>query len=289
MFYVYRFLDKDLKVIYIGRTVDIKARMTQHFGKGGHLPKECYDSVHRVDFLEFKTKNDMKIKELYYIGKYRPMYNTVDNHAVSFEMNELQDVWVTYSKEDIGKRLFGDSDELSKKQDFITHLKLENQELEKQLRLLKQGVFLELEKSRNQVKTLKKELSFLKQEKEMALESLRDMKQKIVLLNPFKKDSRLVSYERMVDLLVREPDMVGLRVVEGEVTTMLKLAGLEVHALTGLNTSKQHTIVLDSPNPKREMKDAFNPDILRFEEVSEAYTCDHWKPTFKYKPYKKGA
>lgn len=98
MFYVYRFINQENQIIYVGRTVNITTRMSAHFGKSGHLPVDCYKSVARIDYLSVKTKNDMKIKELYYISKYKPKYNTADMHDTSLSLNELEDAWVVYEK-----------------------------------------------------------------------------------------------------------------------------------------------------------------------------------------------
>lgn len=95
---MYRFLNEDFEVIYVGRTVNLNNRMRQHFGgKKGHLPVDCYKAVSRVDYLELNSKADMNIVELYFIGKYRPMYNTKDNTSnVSLEINELKYAWLKY-------------------------------------------------------------------------------------------------------------------------------------------------------------------------------------------------
>ena len=41
MYYVYRFLDKDNEIIYVGKTYNLETRLKTHFGKKGHLPEEC--------------------------------------------------------------------------------------------------------------------------------------------------------------------------------------------------------------------------------------------------------
>ena len=50
--YVYRFLNSEGKIIYIGKTVNIKNRMQQHFSKG-HLPAECYRNVARIEYKKY--------------------------------------------------------------------------------------------------------------------------------------------------------------------------------------------------------------------------------------------
>lgn len=97
MYYVYRFLNSNHEVIYVGRTNNLKGRMSSHFGKAGHLPTDCYKAVTRVDYLEMENRVDMSIVELYFIGKYRPIYNVRDNCSdVSVEINELKYPWLKF-------------------------------------------------------------------------------------------------------------------------------------------------------------------------------------------------
>ena len=74
MSYVYRFIDGKGNIIYIGKTVNMDNRMQSHFTKG-HLPKECYRAVAKIEYLKYKTESDSLIMETYYITKYSPKYN----------------------------------------------------------------------------------------------------------------------------------------------------------------------------------------------------------------------
>mgnify|MGYP004684836017 FL=1 len=74
MAYTYRFIDRYGNVIYIGKTVNMDLRMQSHFNKG-HLPKECYNAVCRIEYQKHKTESDALIMETYYITKYSPKYN----------------------------------------------------------------------------------------------------------------------------------------------------------------------------------------------------------------------
>lgn len=74
MAFVYRFIDDRERVIYYGKTIDLDSRIHNHFTKG-HLPKECYDSVARIEYQKYKTESDALIMETYYITKYNPKYN----------------------------------------------------------------------------------------------------------------------------------------------------------------------------------------------------------------------
>ena len=73
--YIYRFIDCDNNIIYIGKTSQaLDKRISQHFTKG-HLPKECYSSIARIEYQKYKTESDALIMETYYITKDNPKYN----------------------------------------------------------------------------------------------------------------------------------------------------------------------------------------------------------------------
>lgn len=153
MFYVYRFLNKNFEVIYVGRTVNIKKRMSQHFTKG-HLPSECYKQVARIDYLELETKADMNIVELYFIGKYRPEFNVRDNHSdTSLELNEDKYAWVKYETEK-SRRWVEDSlakSEVTWAREVITELEQHVRDLE--FKLLRKDI--ELADSKESLKMAK--------------------------------------------------------------------------------------------------------------------------------------
>lgn len=78
MSYVYRFIDKDYRCLYVGFSdrENIYARMGDHFSSKGHLPKECYDSVARIDYKEYPNRSWGLRAETLYIHEYNPKYNT---------------------------------------------------------------------------------------------------------------------------------------------------------------------------------------------------------------------
>lgn len=88
---VYRFLNKNNEVIYIGKAKDLKNRLNGHT----HLPKECYEERVKVEFVNFETEDDMDFAERYYIPKYKPKYNTMMNERMlSININEFDNaVW----------------------------------------------------------------------------------------------------------------------------------------------------------------------------------------------------
>lgn len=75
-FYVYKFLNKYNEILYIGKTIDIKDRMYTHFGSNGHLGKDKYSQVYKIEYIECDNNADMSVKEIYFINKYKPPFNT---------------------------------------------------------------------------------------------------------------------------------------------------------------------------------------------------------------------
>ena len=95
MAYVYRFIDIRGNVIYYGKTLDMQNRMKNHFTKG-HLPKECYQSVAKIEYQKYKTESDALIMETYFITKYSPKYNKLgkSRDVPTIKLDEKE--WKTY-------------------------------------------------------------------------------------------------------------------------------------------------------------------------------------------------
>lgn len=94
---VYRFLDKSLNIIYIGRAEDLEKRIKFH----DHLPKKCYDERYLIEYVEFPTYDDAKIVERILISKIKPKYNTeFKNNTITLTVLELSNLkwkkWKVY-------------------------------------------------------------------------------------------------------------------------------------------------------------------------------------------------
>lgn len=72
---IYRFLNKDNEILYIGKSKNLKIRINNHFSKQGHLPKKCYEDVYKIEFMIIFSTLFMDLKEIYFINKYKPKYN----------------------------------------------------------------------------------------------------------------------------------------------------------------------------------------------------------------------
>lgn len=97
-YYVYKFLDTNNNIIYIGQTNNIRRRIEQeHFTSMGHLTQECYKNTNKVEYVELNNGDEMNIYERYLINIYNPKYNKALNNKsrFSFELPELD--WKTYT------------------------------------------------------------------------------------------------------------------------------------------------------------------------------------------------
>ena len=73
----YRFLDTLENVIYVGSAKNIQRRLNSHFGgKQGHLGKEAYNQVARVEVCKCADYPTALALEQVLISKYRPRCNT---------------------------------------------------------------------------------------------------------------------------------------------------------------------------------------------------------------------
>lgn len=68
---VYRFLNINNEIIYVGKSIGIRQRLKNH----KHLPKECYEETKKIEVVFLPTQKDMNLAEIYYISKFSPKYN----------------------------------------------------------------------------------------------------------------------------------------------------------------------------------------------------------------------
>lgn len=74
-FYVYEMFNSECELLYIGKTTNIKNRMTQHFSKEMMATQPWKSEVLYIDYFELETRIEMDILELYLIAMKNPKYN----------------------------------------------------------------------------------------------------------------------------------------------------------------------------------------------------------------------
>lgn len=98
--YIYKFIDKNNRTLYIGKCVNMEKRMKSHFSKSSHLKKQgmgdIYDKIQRIEYLECETEYDALHKELEYITYYKPKYNTISKIKQIIETPKDLNRWKVY-------------------------------------------------------------------------------------------------------------------------------------------------------------------------------------------------
>ena len=85
---VYRFIDTNGEIIYVGKAENLLNRLNGH----KHLPDECYHRVARLEYCKFDSYDDLYLAEPYFIAKWKPEYNQdYKNRNYSFSIAELED------------------------------------------------------------------------------------------------------------------------------------------------------------------------------------------------------
>lgn len=96
MAYTYRFINSSNEIIYVGYTGQrLDTRIMQHFEKG-HLSKKCYSEIARIEYIQYKTKADAQIMEVYYINKYKPKYNKLNKQTDVMNLQLEEKEWKLY-------------------------------------------------------------------------------------------------------------------------------------------------------------------------------------------------
>lgn len=97
MYYAYRHLDSKNNIIYVGKTIDIHKRQKTYLNNKSHTCEEHCKEIAKIEYIMLKSKVEMDIKELYYISKWKPKYNTQNkkDEDLTLLINE-EKVWNNY-------------------------------------------------------------------------------------------------------------------------------------------------------------------------------------------------
>ncbi len=101
MYYIYKYVEND-KIIYIGKTINLKQRIYQHSSEKKFM-KHPNASIY---FFECSSEADMTIYEIYYIYKYKPELNVTYNQRPDSFINEIilnDKEWKEYQKAEENK------------------------------------------------------------------------------------------------------------------------------------------------------------------------------------------
>lgn len=100
--YVYRFIDNNGEIVYIGQAKNINHRLNSHFNGTAHLPDEVYESIFIVQYAKVDSEYESSQYEKLLINKYSPKYNErlFGHYCEMSSSNDL--VWTDY---DFNKRI----------------------------------------------------------------------------------------------------------------------------------------------------------------------------------------
>lgn len=98
-FVVYRMLDKNDNILYIGRSTQFTIRMYQHFSR--HISeegKEWYQEVEKIQYIELNDFLSMSDIETYLINKYKPIGNLKYDNLIQedFTLDDAKLTWNDY-------------------------------------------------------------------------------------------------------------------------------------------------------------------------------------------------
>lgn len=90
--YIYKFLNINKEVIYVGRAKNIVYRFSSHH----HLNNNCYNEINEIHYSILSNDDESAIYERYYINKLNPKYNTQykNNSKFRFTLPDLK--WNIY-------------------------------------------------------------------------------------------------------------------------------------------------------------------------------------------------
>lgn len=104
-FYVYRFLDKNNNVLYVGKTNNINRRiLREHFTVNTHLEAQCYLETEKVEYVKFQNESEQVVYEASLINYLKPKYNKQfnDNGKIKIEIPDFE--WTEFEWEFAGQK-----------------------------------------------------------------------------------------------------------------------------------------------------------------------------------------
>ena len=95
--FVYKFISDKNQVLYVGKTVNMDARMKNHFSKKSHLHGSgLYEQIQRIEYMTCKNEFEALQKELMYINFYKPKFNTASKIKQLIDPPPSTDKWKVY-------------------------------------------------------------------------------------------------------------------------------------------------------------------------------------------------
>ncbi|HMZ23545.1 MAG TPA: GIY-YIG nuclease family protein, partial [Saprospiraceae bacterium] len=83
---VYRFMDKDDNIIYVGKAKNLKNRLTSYFNSTNKAGKTriMVDHADHLEYTVVETEHDALLLEATFIKKFQPRYNVMLKDGKSY-------------------------------------------------------------------------------------------------------------------------------------------------------------------------------------------------------------
>lgn len=124
-YYIYRFLNKNDEVIYVGKTkVNLRSRILAHINLK-ILNEQQLSEVYLIQYIEIDNEFDWHILEIFYINYFKAKYNkefVSDNENYSIlNLNTFlsKHIWKNYITQNEFQEMLENSDNLYNKKGFI--------------------------------------------------------------------------------------------------------------------------------------------------------------------------
>ena len=99
MYNVYRHLDKNGDIIYIGKSKNLATRQKSHRDNS-----EWFLDINSIEYITLDSKIEMDIAELYLINKHSPINNKKDNRSDSVAIVNMECNWIKFNMEELERR-----------------------------------------------------------------------------------------------------------------------------------------------------------------------------------------
>ena len=100
-FFVYKYLNAQNEIIYIGQTTDIRTRVWDHNVQTDKIKNE---EINKIYYYRCQHKTEMDAYEYFLIRKYHPKYNSI---FIKEKFCDIEDPeWILYKPEDFQKSKF---------------------------------------------------------------------------------------------------------------------------------------------------------------------------------------
>lgn len=104
MYNVYRHLNKNGEIIYIGKSKNLLSRQRSHRDNSS-----WFDDIDKIEYINLSSKIEMDVAELYLINKYTPINNKKDNRADSISIVSINEDWNNFNIKELKRHVKKDN------------------------------------------------------------------------------------------------------------------------------------------------------------------------------------